>query len=545
MSTPDSASALTSGSSSHSIAVYSPSDGSLLGSVPAMDASHIEQRIRATAAYQPTWQSTPWSERRHMLVAARAYLLEHADEAAQLVAREQGKPVTEALTAEVMTALDALHWCATQLPEHLQDLHLSHRMPFLGDKRSRVVATPAGLTTLLTAWNYPLTIPLSQAAMALAVGNTCLLRPSSATPLCGQLIARMFAHAGVPHDAFGLVTCRSSEAEVLVTHPLVRRVIFTGSNEVGQHLAALAAQGPKPIVLELGGKDPMVVFADANLERAARGAVWGAFMNAGQTCSSIERVYVQEEIREAFTAEVVRWTQRLRLGDPTLPETEVGPMTSLEGLSKVQAQVDEAVAAGARVLCGGQVRQERWFEPTVLDQVNHSMAVMQEETFGPLLPIMGFVDEAEAIRLANDSRFGLTASVWTRDRERATRVAQAIEAGVVTINDHNFTMAAGDTPWGGVKASGTGRTHGRFGVAELVDLKLISEDFSDRPKQLWWHPYDKASYQFMLASFPGLFATTLLPQLAGLSALVPHMGRLAREASLPSTLARIPDLLLD
>lgn len=530
--------------STASIAVTSPIDEQPIGTVPAMPAADVEASVARAEAYQAEWGGTPWGRRRDMLVAARRVLLRRAEEIARLIAREQGKPVTEGLTAEIISSLDCLQWCAEEADSHLESIPIAHHLPFLAEKSGRCVVGPVGVTSILAAWNYPFAIPLCQAAMCIAVGNAAIFRPSSSTPLTGLAIGEIFREAGVPEAAFQVVTCASSVAETLVTHAAVRLVMFTGSNAVGQHLMTLAAAGPKKIVLELGGKDPFVVFEDADLPRAARGAVWGAFMNAGQTCSSVERVYVQESILQPFTEAVVALATKLRLGDPLQPDTEVGPMTTADGVRKVEEQIADALARGARVLAGGQRRDGRYFEPTVLADVTHDMLAMKEETFGPLLPIMAFSTEEQAVRLANDCPFGLTASVWTRDHARAERVAARLEAGVVTVNDVNFSFAAAEAPWGGVKATGLGRTHGRYGLADMVSVKFISDDWSRREKQLWWHPYDEASYRFFLAALPGLFAPDFGARMAGLLALVPEFPRLARESNLPRVLLRVPDMLL-
>jgi len=531
------------GSTAAAIVVTSPIDGEVIGSVPALGQPEIAAAIERAAAFQGGWGRTPWQERRAMLVRAREILIRRAEEIARLIAREQGKPVTEGLNAEIMPCLDALKFCALDARRHLEDEGLRHRLPMFAEKQSRVVATPMGVTSVLSAWNYPIGIPFIQIAYGVAVGNAVVFRPSSSTSLCGIAIGDVFHEAGVPEDALQVVTCPSSVAETLVTHPAVRLVLFTGSNEVGQHLMRLAADGPKKIVLELGGKDPFVVFPDADLERAARGAVWTAFMNAGQTCSSTERVYVHERVLEPFTRRVVELAGKLRSGDPLRPDVEVGPMTTEDGLRKVESQVRDAVERGARVLTGGERGAGRYYPPTVLADVTHEMAVMREETFGPLLPIMSFRDEDEAVRLANDCPYGLTASVWTRDRALARRMSSSLDAGIVTVNDANFSFAANEAPWGGPKASGVGRTHGRFGLEELVSYKLVSEDWSERSTQLWYHPYDAASYRFFVTALPALFAPALSQRAVGLLKLVPQFPRLAREASLPHILGRVPGML--
>ncbi|MBM3462525.1 MAG: aldehyde dehydrogenase [Armatimonadetes bacterium] len=527
------------------IEIASPVDEQAIGTIPLMGAEEVAAALERAAGCQWEWGERPFAERAEMLVRARDILLGRAEEIAQLIAREQGKPCTEAVTAEVISSLDCLKWCAAEAEQFLQELPISHALPFMADKRSRCIVQPMGVTSILSAWNYPFAIPMCQAAMCVAVGNAAIFRPSSTTPHIGLAIGEIFRAAGVPQAAFQVVTCASSVAESLVTHEAVRLVMFTGSNEVGQRVMTLAAAGPKKIILELGGKDPSVVFEDADLTRAAHGVCWGAFMNAGQSCSSVERVYVQRSVLPAFTEAVVAHAREIVVGDPTSPDTEMGPMTTEDGVRKVEAQVADALARGARLLVGGKRLHGRYFEPTVLSEVTHDMLVMREETFGPLLPIMAFDTEDEAARLANDCPYGLTASVWTRDSRRAERMARRLEAGAVTINDVNYSFALCEAPWGGVKGSGLGRTHGRYGLQEMVSVKFISEDGARREKQLWWYPYDEAAYRFFIGALPAMFAPAMADRIPAILRLIPQFPRLAREANLPSILGRVPEMMLD
>lgn len=254
----------------------------------------------------------------------------------------------------------------------------------------------------------------------------------------------------------------------------------------------LASQNLQNIVLELGGKDPMIVLKDADLERASRGAVWAAFMNTGQSCASVERVYAAKEIADEFIEKVLNHTKKLKVGNPQEPEVDLGPMATLSQLKVVEEHIEDAVRKGAKVLWGGEKIENLpgyFFRPTVLSEVNHSMKVMQDETFGPVLPVMTFSEPEEAVSLANDSRFGLTASVWTRSKKMASWMAERIEAGTITVNDHMFSFGEPAAIWGGVKQTGKGYTHGQFGLQELVSVKYISLDLAKKKTQLWWYPY--------------------------------------------------------
>jgi succinate-semialdehyde dehydrogenase/glutarate-semialdehyde dehydrogenase len=319
----------------------------------------------------------------------------------------------------------------------------------------------------------------------------------------------------------------------------VAKVFFTGSVEAGRSVAEACARTLKGSVLELGGKDPMLVLADAPLEHAVAGALWGGFANAGQTCSGIERVYVVEDVAERFIAGVVAGAERLRVGDPMSWQTEIGPMTTREQHDHVRALVQEAVAAGARVQCGGPVASPEgmdhgaFFAPTVLTGVTHDMRIMREEIFGPVLPIIVVESEDEAVRLANDSEFGLGASVWTKDRARGERIAAELQAGMVWINDHMFSHGACQCSWGGIKASGLGRTHSKFGLYECVNVKLRVWEPSHVGNS-WWHPYDETLGQALKASATLLYGRPSIRARAlrdGVRPLMRVGARLVRDAA--------------
>ena len=295
-------------------------------------------------------------------------------------------------------------------------------MPLLAHKKSAFLFQPLGVTLIISPWNFPFVIPLSDTTSALAAGNTVILRPSSTTPLTGLFIGELYREAGLPSGVLNVINSRAAQAEYMITHPVVQTVMFTGSVGIGRRVMELAARNLTHIVLELGGKDPMIVLDDADLELAARGAVWAAFMNTGQSCASIERVYVDAKIAKAFTARVLELTRSLKVGDPLDPDVDVGPMTTKDQRETVEAHIADARAKGARVLCGGERIKDLpgyFLTPAVLSGVDHTMKIMTEETFGPALPIMAFGSPDEALALANDCEYGLTASVWTRNRKKA------------------------------------------------------------------------------------------------------------------------------
>jgi succinate-semialdehyde dehydrogenase/glutarate-semialdehyde dehydrogenase len=348
-----------------------------------------------------------------------------------------------------------------------------------------------GVVGIISPWNFPWATPLDEVAMALIAGNAVVLKPSELTPLTALKIGEVFNQARLPEGLVEIVTGDGSTGAALVEAG-VDKVMFTGSVATGKKVAEAAARHLTPVVLELGGKDAMVVLGDANLENAARAAVWGGFANAGQACASIERCYVHESIAREFTERVVDETRKLKVGPPEGEAVDVGSMTNERQLRIVEEHIQDAVEQGARIETGGHrvENTEGWFhEPTVVTNVDHSMDLMRDETFGPVLPIMTFKTDDEAVRLANDSIYGLTASVFTSDIGRGRRIAERIDAGTVMINEVVYTHAIAQTPWGGVKQSGYGRTHGKPGLLELVSAQHIHVNRVPWLPDVWWFRY--------------------------------------------------------
>ena len=394
---------------------------------------------------------------------------------------------------ELLPTVDALHWCAKAGPKILADEKVRMSQAFLMSKKSRFTYEPIGVVGVIAPWNYPWSIPFGEVAIALMAGNGVVLKPASLTPLLGEAIRRVFEKGGLPEGLVRVVHGGGAVGDALARSS-AGKIFFTGSVEIGRKVGEVCAQQLKGSVLELGGKDPMIVCADADLDNAISGAVWGGFANAGQTCSGIERVYVDREVADRFVEGVARETERLRLGDPLQWETEIGPMTSDDQYEIVVELIEDAVASGATKLCGGPTEVAglpgKFIAPTVLTGVTHEMRIMREEIFGPVLPIVVVDSEQEAIDLANDSEFGLGASVWTKDRQKGERIARRIESGMVWVNDHSYSHGACQCAWGGVKDSGVGRSHSKFGFYECVNVKMISWE-PGLTRDFWWQPYDR------------------------------------------------------
>jgi succinate-semialdehyde dehydrogenase/glutarate-semialdehyde dehydrogenase len=455
----------------------------------------VQAVVDDVATVQPFWAQLPLKDRARSMRRAAQAISDQIDELAELLAREQGKALNESYVMELLPTIDSLRWLADAGPEILDD----ERIPlpiFLKQKRARFTYEPLGVVGVIAPWNYPWSIPFGEVAIALMAGNGVVLKPASLTPLIGQRIQEVFERAGVPEGLVRTVHGGGAVGQALVESSAAK-IFFTGSVEVGRGVGVECARRMKGSVLELGGKDAMVVCADANLPNAISGCLWGGFANAGQTCSGIERVYVVEDVAERFVEGVVEGAKALSVGDPLDWSTEIGPMVSQEQLELVKELVDDAVANGATLHCGGA--EEPFFRPAVLTGVTHDMRIMREEIFGPVVPIVTVEDEDEAIALANDSEFGLGASVWTMNRAKGERMARRLEAGMVWVNDHMFSHGACSCSWGGVKSSGLGRSHSKFGLYECVNVKLLTWEPS-RTRDFWWHPYDEALGKAMQAS---------------------------------------------
>src|SRR5436305_2751603 len=396
-------------------------------------------------------------------------------------------------------------------------------------KRGTLLREPYGVVGIISPWNYPFSLPSIQTLTALATGNAVVLKPSEFTPFSSLELEKLLRAAGLNPDLLQVITGDGAAGAALLSSN-VQKIVFTGSVATGKRVAQAAAARLLPVVLELGGKDPMIVLEDADIDVASSAAVWGAFMNAGQTCLSVERCYVQEKIYEKFLEKCAEKTNKLRVGSSSRvssagegaygpdPGIDLGPIIHERQLSIVQSHVDDAVARGARLLAGGKPLTQlgpNFFAPTILADVDHSMKIMREETFGPVLPVCSFKTEDEAVALANDSEYGLAACIFTNDRKRGEALARRVQAGTVMVNDVLTCFGISEAPHGGIKASGIGRTHGRFGLEEMVWPKYVDSDRMPRMKKLWWYGYGPAFGQQMGGFIELLFAKGLINRLRG------------------------------
>jgi len=494
-----------------------PATGETLREFECASAAEVGGAVERARAAQPAWAELGVRARVEILRRFQCLLHQNKDGIARTITRENGKPQVEALLTEVLVVLDAARFLIENAHALLKPEPVPHGNLVMKTKSAHLIREPYGVIGIISPWNYPFSTPATEGLAALVAGNAVVIKPSEFTPLAALELVSLLYQAGVPADIFQVVVGDGSAGAALVEAP-IDKIIFTGSVHTGKRVAEIAAGKLLPVVLELGGKDPMLVLDDADLNVATSAALWGAFMNAGQTCLSVERCYVHGNLYEKFLAAVVEKTRKLRVGNGLDPETDIGPMIHEQQLRVVEAHVADAIARGARLLAGGRRLPElgpNFYAPTVLAGVTHEMLIMREETFGPVLPVMPFTTDDDAVRLANDSEFGLAASVWTSDRRRGEALARRIQAGTVMVNDVISCFGISEAPHGGVKSSGLGRAHGRLGLEEMVRIKYLDSDLLPRVRKVWWFGYGGEFARQMEGFVDFLFSGSWVGRLRG------------------------------
>jgi succinate-semialdehyde dehydrogenase/glutarate-semialdehyde dehydrogenase len=476
--------------------VFNPATLERIGEIEVSGREDVREAVDRARKAAPEWAGLSFERRALYMRRARGLLVERFDEFVDTLCRDTGKPRVEAIV-EQMIACDSLTYYARNARKLLRDERKSvHRT------RSRKLVVsyrPMGVVGLITPWNFPFSLSLNPTVQALMAGNTVVLKPSEFTPFTGLAIGRLFDEAELPPGVVQVLTGDGSTGAALAQAGC-DKISFTGSASTGRQVAEACARQLVPCTLELGGKDPMIVCEDANVERAARAAVFGAFSNAGQSCGSTERVYVVERVAKPFIERVVEVTQELRQGPEAVGEVDVGAIISPAQIDVIDRHVQNAVAKGARVLTGGRRNPNYpgfFYEPTVLVDVNHDMEIMNEETFGPVLPIQVVPDEEEALRLANATRYGRTASVWTRDRTKGREFVNRIDAGYGIVNDSVIAHSIPESPFGGVRESGIGRVNGELGLKGFCHVQSVVIRRFGRKRELLGYPYTTRKARFL------------------------------------------------
>jgi acyl-CoA reductase-like NAD-dependent aldehyde dehydrogenase len=484
------------------IAVENPATGETIASVPDLSAEQVAELAARARAAQPGWEAMGFEGRGRVMRRAQKWLMDNAERVLETIVSETGKSWEDAQNAELSYGANAFGFWAKHAEDYLSDERVRSSSLFVKGKKLLVRYRPLGLIGVIGPWNYPLTNSFGDCIPALMAGNAVILKPSEVTPLTSLMLAEGLRECGLPEHVLQIATGRGETGRALIDH--VDMIMFTGSTRTGRLVAQAAAERLIPASLELGGKDPMIVLADADLERAANAAVWSAFMNGGQTCISTERVYVEAPVYDEFVAKVTEKSRALRQGVPTgFGAVDVGAVTFPPQLDIIRSHVDDAVAKGARAVVGGHegAGPGRFFEPTVLVDVDHTMDAMTEETFGPTMPIMKVADAEEAIRLANDSPYGLGASVFSKDVTRGEAVARRLEAGAVDVNDTMLNYTALELPMGGWKASGLGSRHGAGGIRKYCRQQAILVSRLHPKHDVHHFPYKERTSRLVLKGF--------------------------------------------
>jgi acyl-CoA reductase-like NAD-dependent aldehyde dehydrogenase len=480
-----------------------PATGATLGCFEKTSPAALPDIVRRAREAQASWAKLPIRERCTRIRALGQRIMSARDVMADAVVAESGKPRVEALFADIFVAVDTVEYISRNADRLLWPEAVPHHSLAAKAKSGKLTYEPLGVVGIISSWNYPLAIPLSQIIPAVAAGNAVICKTSEFTPHCGALVANLFRDADFPNDLVTVVQGGGEVGQALIEAD-PDKVLFTGSVATGRRVAESCAKRLIPTVLELGGKDAMLVLADADLEVAASAAVWGSFTNCGQVCLSVERLFVEQTISVEFAALCISKARKLRVGPGSDPSTDVGPMIRPQHVRRMTELIEDAVEHGAKVVCGGHPRPDlgpNFFEPTVIVDVDSTMKLFREETFGPILAIQTVPDAEEAIARANDSPFALSASVWTRDSVRAETIAKRLRAGAVMVNDAISYFAIAEAPHGGCGASGWGRTHGNAGLLEMVQTKYIDVDRLPRREKPWWYRYgadlDRAADAFL------------------------------------------------
>lgn len=484
-----------------------PATGELLEVCVNQDVSEVEKAVKKAHEVQPAWAALSFKERAKHVRKIRRFLADNAERGAKIISQSSGKLLQDALGTEIVAAIAGCTWYMNETQNALKPEKIKNGSMMFANKTNTLVYEPVGVVGIISPWNYPFAIPFGEIIMGIMAGNAVVLKVASNSTRVGNFIDECMKAGELPDGLFSHLIVSGAEAGPAMLNARVNKLFFTGSVRVGKQLMAEAAATLTPVTLELGGNDPMLVLPDAAIERAVNCACWAGFQNAGQSCGGVERVYVHRSVYDAFLAQLIVKTNALRHGpEQGAFNVDIGSITTKGQYDTIMAQVDEAVAKGAKIVAQskpvGDCSKGLFIPATVMTGCTPDMRIISEETFGPILPVIPYDDEEEAIRMCNNCSLALTSSVFSRNAKHAWAVAQRLESGVVTVNDHLYSHGMTESPWGGWKESGIGRTHGYLGLKEMCNVKCINVETlptSIAHRCMQWYPFSRETYDTFLA----------------------------------------------
>jgi acyl-CoA reductase-like NAD-dependent aldehyde dehydrogenase len=507
-----------------------PATGEIISKTPENTIAELKKAIALAKLAQHDWAKFSFQERAQYLIAIRDYIVDHADNICNVISKDSGKTKMDALSTDVLSASMAITYYAKNAKKILKRKRLSGGSILTINKRSYVDRVPMGVVGIISPWNYPFAIPFHEIAMALIAGNGVVLKVASQTLEVGKIIKECVDAGGLPKDIFHLMNLPGKIAGDAFLNSGINKLFFTGSVPIGKYLMEKAAKHLVPLSLELGGNDAMIVCKDANLNRAAGGAIWAGFSNAGQSCGGVERVYIESEVYDEFLETLKSKMSGLRQGVDEDLNVDIGSMTTEQQWEKVHEYLKDAIKKGAQAHPEIQKIEQKgkglFYPPVILENVTDDMLVVHEEIFGPILAVQKVGNIEEAIVRANASKLGLTASVWTKNRRKGHEIASRLEVGSVTINDHLMSHGLAETPWGGWKESGIGRTHGYIGLEEMTQPRCVVDDILPGvQKNMWWHPHNKKVYDGLKGVLEFLYSKKIRKRISGGIKVVPVFFR--------------------
>jgi len=501
-----------------------PATGEVIGSTPENTIVDLSKAVAEAKKEQLLWQAKSYSERAKHLFKIRDYLVAHADELSEIISKDSGKTKVDAISTEVLSSAMAITYYAKNASSVLKRKRLSGGSILTINKRSYVDRVPYGVIGIISPWNYPFAIPFHEVAMALISGNAVILKTATQTLEVGKALKTCIDAGELPTGLFHFLNIPGSIAGGAFIDAGIDKLFFTGSVSVGKQLMKKASEKLFPISLELGGNDAMIVCEDANIYRAVSGAIWAGYSNAGQSCAGVERIYVAEDIYDDFVFSLKKKLREMTVGADKNFNAAVGSLTTEKQLATVKKHVADAKEKGAAIFTANEIDKKfnGLFHPlTIIENATNEMLVQREETFGPVVTVTKFHSVEEAIKLTNDSSLGLTASVWTKNKAQAHAIAAKLEVGAVMINDHLMSHGLAETPWGGWKESGYGRTHGYLGLEAMTQPRVVIDDvLPGLQKNMWWHPHSKQVYDGLKGGMDFLYAKNLSSRFSGMINLV-------------------------